>query len=185
MSIKIKSLVVLILIVFISSCGDSDGESPSSGVEGTWSLKELSIRADATVTVAGQDFVTRNVITGSDFDYTINFSDGDFTASGSYTATNEITATGIMDTFVTRFNNISGSGSYTDSGTEVTFSNQLFSFDEIAGMTGGETEMEQTIAYEINAAGQLVMTQNESITVSDSGISSVTVFDSVIVWERN
>lgn len=183
MSNRIKSLFVLILVVCISAC-ESGGESPTSGLEGTWSVQEFTAEVAVVISVGGIEINSTSSIVGSDLDYNLTFTETGFTTSGSYTVTNDYDLAGFMQTLTSTLSNVSGSGTYTSTNTELTLSNSFFNI-EVNGMPLEGSGEAQTIAYEINSNGELIFSQSETITTTDSGATSTATTEAFSRWTRN
>lgn len=184
MSNRIKTLFALIIIVFVSACDSGGDEAPTTSLVGTWTAVSFSADVQSTTTFSGNSITSSSVITGSDFNYDVTFTETAFTTSGSYTQNSTISVTGQAEqTIISEVTGVSGSGSYTTTAEEITLNGSFYDL-ELNGMPVQAEGQEQTASYEINSNGELIFSQNETITLSESGVTSTVSIVSTSRWTR-
>ncbi|MEO1518326.1 MAG: hypothetical protein AAFV95_25130 [Bacteroidota bacterium] len=169
-----KSIFFLSLLLAIGACSKDD--ATSDDIKGVW--KAISFEATASSTFQGTGSTSR--INSTTVNYTVNFGDSDWTTNGGYTYTTSTTVTGFPASNSTEtVSDVEGSGTYSIDGNEMTLNGSFFEFD-FNGMTFNTTSGPQTANFEINSNGQLIISQDETMT--SQGVS--TNVTSRSIWER-
>ena len=180
---KFLSFVAVVGVAFLWACDNgSDGE-PSNSLIGNWSADSFSGQIDVAITFGDETITTSTAITGSDFDYIISFTESEFSTSGGYTVTSTTTVDGqAFPPTTVNVTNVTGSGTYTSTTDELTLSDSFFNL-EVNGSPVETGAQPQTVSYTING-DQLTISQNETLSFTEQGItSSVTIVQSS-TWTR-
>ena len=183
MSNLIKSSFLLVLFIFVSACESGD-ETPALNLVGTWSAVSFSANVESTTTVNGVSISSTSVTTGSDMNYKVTFTETEFTTAGDYTTTTNFTVNGTDQTFTSDIMGVTGSGTYTSTANQITVSDSFFTL-EINGtpiQTGGQP---QTASYEITSNNELIISQDQTITLSDLGVTTTVTIVSTSRWTRD
>lgn len=182
-----KLFFMLTLLTFMTACSNDDEESTpdASSLVGTWSA--VSFTADITSVVAipvtGDITSTTNAV-GSNFDYTVTFTDAAFTTAGGYDVMTSGVAAGVnIPETTSTYSDVDGSGTYTSTDTELTISGSFYSFD-VDGMDLDALGETQTVEYEINSDDELIITQNETMETTAGGFTTTTTIVSSSKWTR-
>ena len=182
--IKLTKLLFAFSLLFVlASCGNDD-DPESVTLEGTW--KAISFDADVEIssTFNGTTTASKTIVTGANLDYELTLDDPNWTTSGDYTYTVDITVDGTpFQNSTETLTNISGLGTYSVDGNMMTINGSFFEY-ELNGMTSTSMSDTQTVEYEINSDGQLVFTQDEEIETTASGVTSISKIKSTSVWEK-
>lgn len=176
-----KIFLLFTLVAFMSSCNNDDDND--STLVGTWSAKTFEANINSSVTFDGNTTTSVSTILGSNFDYDLKFETSTFTTNGSY----DIAVTTTVDGNPGQSSNdsytgVSGDGTYTNTSSEITINGSFFDF-EYNGQSFNSAGGEQTIDYQINGDGELVITQNETTNSDSGGVTSTTTIVSTSVWE--
>ena len=180
--IKTTLLAISLSLLFISCGGDEDDNNMNlTGLEGEWTAIEFS--ATTTTNSAGQ--VINAQIEATTLDYCLTLQDGEFQTNGSYILSTDATTSGIaIPTQTSNFDNVEGSGTYTDNGTSLEIDGSFFEID-VNGMSITEVSNgPQTAEYSIDGNGNLIIVQNESISEVVQGIMLTVDVQSSSTWER-
>lgn len=183
MSNLIKSLSLLVLFVFVSAC-ESGGETPTLSLVGSWSAASFSANVESATTVNGISINTTSVTTGSDMNYKVTFTETEFTTAGDYTVTTNLTVNGTEQTFTSELVGVTGSGTYTSTADQIILSDSFFSL-EVNGMpvqTGGQP---QSASYEITSNNELIISQDQTITLTELGVTTTVTIVSSSRWTRD
>lgn len=159
-------------MAFVSACESGGDESPSTSLIGTWTAVSLEADVESTSSFNGTNITTTSIATGSDFNYDLTFTETSFTSSGSYTVSSTVSINGGPSQTVTSdFSNVSGSGTYTSTEDELTLIGAFFSLESngLPAQTSGQAQM---ASYEINGNGELVISQEETMTLTQSGVTT-------------
>lgn len=154
---------------------------------GDWQLVEFSADLNTSTEFMGQTVSSDVQISSTTVNYNLNFTETNFTTNGSYSYETEITANGIevpQETYT--LTDVSGSGSYTTDGNEITIDGSFFEFS-FDGMDFDELTGPQTVMFQFSNNGQtLTFTQNETTTdtQASTGATVTTTQVSTSVWTR-
>lgn len=184
MSNRIKSLFALIFIVFVSACESGGDESPTTSLVGTWTAVSFSADVQSTSSFNGTNISSSSVTTGSDFNYDVTFTETAFTTSGSYTVNSTISVNGgDQQTITSEVTGVSGSGTYISTAEELTLSGSFYDL-ELNGLPVQAEGQAQTASYEITSNGELIISQDETITLTQSGVSTTVSIVAASRWTR-
>ena len=176
-------LFLFVLALGVISCGDDDPAKPVSDVDGAWTAIEYT--ANVRTDISGQ--VTSNTVidlVGENLDYDLTFTDSDWTTSGGYVQTVEMTVDGtVVQQTSDTFSNVGGSGTFSVNGSTMTVEGSFFSF-MFNGVDYSSGNGPQEANYEINSAGELVFSQEVTSQTNQGGISTTSVVNSVSKWVR-
>ncbi len=181
-----KLFTLLMVISLATACNNEDEMSSSSSgeLDGTWTAISFQADIDGLTTFQGTTTSSNSSIVGDDLNYNVTFDDGDFTTDGGYTMTSTVSFDGnVINTSTDTYTNVDGSGTYTKDETTITTMGSFFEF-EVDGVPYGTGNESQTANYEINADGQLVISQNETQSQDNMGIITTNTIVSQSVWER-
>lgn len=169
------------------SSGSNNNNNNSGDLVGVWDLVEFDITMTTETNFAGQEISSDIEVFSTATDYTVEFTESSFLTNGNYTYNANVVINGITatdDSFT--LDNVTGNGSYSTSGEEMTIDGSFFEFD-FQGMDSSVLEGEQTLTYAITDNGNtLTFTQNETTTESDAatGIEVTNTTNSTSVWTR-
>ena len=169
------------LLILVFSCGKDDDPVAAKGdLEGDWTA--TAFNATIETSSAGVQLSTLK-LTGTSFDYDLNLDGSNFTTSGGYSATQEVISAGVNQTTDVDYANINGTGTYTTDGNMMTVNGAFFELQAngIPGTAGGET---QNATYEINADGELIFNQDETVTETSNGFTVDAKIVSTSTWVR-
>lgn len=179
-----KLCFALTLCLFLSACGDDDGPESNTELVGTWTALSLDAEIESSSIFSGMTIVSNFDITGSAFSYDLVLeADGNWNTSGDYTIDISGSAAGNPIASNDTYTNVMGTGTYSTSGDELTINGSFFEL-EFNGQPLIATGQEQTSKFEINSNGQLVISQNETITSNQGGAMSTNMIISTSVWEK-
>jgi len=180
---RVLSFIAVVGVAFLWACDNgSDGE-PNNSLVGTWAVTAFSAEVGSSTTFDNETIEVSATISGSNLDYTITFTDSDFSTSGGYTTNTTANIDGQQfEAQSITLTNVTGSGAYTATASEITVGSSFFSL-EVNGVpfeTGGAP---QTVSYTING-NQLVFSQNEAISFTEQGITSTVTIVQSSTWTR-
>jgi len=190
---KILSLLCLFTLFFAFTCEneplDFDAETggTDSDLLGEWNLVEFDVQVSTSANFQGQDISSNIEVYSTTVDYTVNFTENNFTTNGSYSYVADVVANGMnIEGESYTLDNVSGSGSYSVTGNEITVDGSFFEFS-FEGANFAEFDEEQTVMFQITDNGQtLIFTQDETTTETDAatGLTTTTTQVSSSVWTR-
>lgn len=191
-SIKYLTFLFLAFSVFTyQSCdnetlegefGTDTGNTDPAGLVGDWEMVSFEAETTTNSNYLGQAISVNGVITGSDFDYVVTFTEDAYTTNGSYTLSAVFYMAGMeMENGSETYSNVSGSGTYTTENGTMTISDPFFTF-EFQGMDLSEFGGQQTTDYNLSNDGQiLTLSQNETINETVNGVETTTQINSTTV----
>jgi len=165
--------------------GFTDNNPSSSSIEGEWTLVSFDLSVNTVTDALGNVIETDIVVDSYDPNYNVVFTSNTFTTNGSYSYNTEVTVLGITTTDSYDMENVSGSGTYTTSGNEITVNGSFFefTFDGIDDSIFNQDE--QTVTYSISNGGNtLTFNQNETTVDDSSGFTVTTTQVSTSIWNR-
>lgn len=190
---KLSALFCLFTLFFAFTCEneplDFDAESSQTDTDliGDWILEEFNVQVSTTTDFQGQVISSDIDVYSTTVDYTLNFTESNFTTNGSYSYVADIVANGMnVEGEPYTLEDVSGSGSYSVNGNEMTIDGSFFEFS-FEGMDFAELSGEQTATFEISDNGQtLVFSQDETTTETDAatGLTTTSTQVSSSVWAR-
>jgi len=167
---------------------ETNFENTDDDLLGEWSLVEFSSSISTVTDFSGQLIESDIDIESTTVDYTLNFTANNYTTSGSYSYVADVVANGFEVTGEPyTLENVSGSGSYSTNGNEMTVDGAFFEFELDGMVETGVFDEEQTAPYQISDDGQtLTFTQNETTTQTDDATGTVITIDnnSISVWSK-
>ena len=181
-----KFLTVFALLLTFSACNNDDDvvTLSSDGLEGNWTAVFFEADVTGSTEFNGETTVSATTIEASSLSYDLTFTDAAFTTSGGYTMGVSSSVDGnVVSTSSDDYTDVSGSGTYTATDTELTLNGSFFEF-EFNGQPFNQANGAQTANYEINADGELVISQNETISTTANGVTSTTTIVSTSRWMR-
>ena len=165
----------------------NNGATANTELLGEWNLVEFEVETSTTTEVNGTQLSSDIQIFSTATDYTVNFTADTFTTNGSYSYSSLVVVNGMeIPNEPTTLSNVSGNGTYSINGNEMTVDGQFFEF-ELEGVDSSVFGEEQTILFQISADGQsLTITQNENQTTTDeaTGFETTSAIESFSVWTR-
>ena len=192
---KFFTLLSILTLVIATSCeneplddGVNSGNNNSNdGILGTWSLEDFSVSLSSSTDFNGQLIESDVEVQSTATNYTVEFTETSFFTNGNYTYDANVVVDGnVVSNDSYTLENVSGNGSYSTSGNEMTIDGSFFEFD-FQGMDSSVLEGEQTVTFEItNNAQTLTFTQNETTTETDpaTGMTVTSTTTSTSVWSR-
>jgi|GEM_PF-1982780 len=174
---------LLLLVAGFTSCDDDENDMMNPGLVGDWTALSLDASIDATLTSPTVNTSSNTELSGTAFDYDLNFSETQFTAGGTYDISTTTTANGTTTTTDNSYTGVSNTGPYTATGSQITFNGNLFEL-EFNGMPFMGSGGPQTVDYSING-DLLTITQNETIDTIIGDLTSSSSIQSTSTWRRN
>lgn len=181
MKFKFTLLLCLVVSLFMVSCGE---ESKSeSALEGTWEVYEFGGVVLSSTTTPDISIESKTNIEGSNMDYTLVLSEADFTTNGSYDIEVAAEVDGmVLSSTTDNYTNVSGSGTYSATDTEITVNGQFFEL-ELQGMPVSSTSGPATASYTI-VDDVLTITQVDATTTDQLGIVSTSNISFESKWRK-
>lgn len=190
---KIVSLFCLFTLLTAFTCEnepldngiDLTDSSNNNALVGTWDLTDFDVTLGSTTSFSGESFITDIDIESTEENYVLNLTPSNFTTNGSYSYDTNIVVNG--ETFSSEpytLENVSGSGSYSINGNEMTIDGSFFEF-EFEGAEETSLSGEQTVTFSVSADGQtLTFTQDETTSQTDPTTGTVTTSttNSTSIW---
>jgi len=190
---KLAALLCLFTLFFAFTCEneplDFEPETGETDVAllGEWNLSEFDVEVNTSTDFQGQQIASEVEIFSTTVNYALNFTENNFSTNGGYSYVAEVTTNGIqVPAEPYTIDNVSGSGSYSVNGNEMTVDGSFFEFT-FEGMDFSQFQGEQTVAFQISDNGQtLTFSQNETMTETDAatGTTTTSVTVSTSVWIR-
>lgn len=190
---KLTILLCLFTLFFAFTCEneplDFDSESTQTETEllGDWNLVSFDVQVSATTDFQGQVISSDIDVYSTTVNYTLNFTETSFDTNGSYSYVADIVANGMnIEGEPYTLENVSGNGSYSVSGSEITVDSSFFEFS-FDGMDFAELSGEQTATFQISDNRQtLVFSQDDTTTETDvaTGLTTTSTQMSSSVWTR-
>lgn len=186
---KLRKLLLLTLVVSLISCDEN--EDPQAGgivdsklLVGDWVLASLDATTASTITVNSISVKTTTISKGKNMNYELNMTDSAYTAVGSYDLSTSVSVSGVpAQTTEHSFTDIDAKGAYAINGNAITLKGGLVSFEASAG-TVSSPDLNQVATFLINAAGQLVFTQVQSVDTVIVDIPTKIEINSSTVWNK-
>lgn len=118
------------------SCNPDDNDTPTSDdLIGTWEVIEFTADAESSVTFNGETTSSISEIGGENLNYTLTFTEDRFSTIGSYDVKTLTMTTGFpTQTDNTSYRDVTGNGSYSISGSQMTIDGAFFVL-EVDGMS--------------------------------------------------
>lgn len=185
----LKTITTCFFLSFLLfSCGSDDmmmeEEEEKMGLNGDWALQSVDVDVESVTSFQGSEISTNSVGEGKNLDYSLNLDDGNFTTEGAYdfefSTTSSAIPAPILDT--QNYSNVNGSGTYTNTETEITVDGQFFDF-EFNGMPFTQSTGPATANYTI-VDDVLTISQDEEMTTVTVVGTVTSKFTSISVWNR-
>ena len=180
---RVLSFIAVIGVALLWACDNGSDGTPSNTLEGTWNLETMTATITAEATVSTFTVTTENNIEIVDPNYQMTLEGGNLTASGSYTVTNQVFINEAeFANLENEITNAQGSGTYTNTDTEITFTGGFidFNFDGTdLSATGEPAVSNYTISGNV-----LTTSQDQTIVESEQGATVVTRFVTTATWRR-
>ncbi len=181
MNIIKTTFIGLALSLLMISCGGDEDEKSLSGLEGDWDAIEFS--ATIVGNSAGQTFT--NEVEATTLDYCLTLENGQFETSGGYDLLTTVTVPGVsIPPVASSITNVSGSGEYTDNGSSLEINGGFYELELNGVPDSALQDMPQTSDYSFDADDNLVFEQDETMTVTDQGVTVTVSIVSRSVWQR-
>jgi hypothetical protein len=193
---KLSAFLCLFTLFFAFTCENEpldfepetgETEVTDEALLGVWNLTEFDVEVGTSTNFQGQQIASEVEIYSTTVDYTLNFTESNFTTNGSYSYIADVTANGIdVPSEPYTLDNVSGSGSYSVDGNEMTVDGSFFEFS-FEGMDFSQLDGEQTAPFTLSNDGQtLTFSQNETTTDNDeaTGAAITSTQVSTSVWSR-
>ncbi len=161
-----------------------DGNANPQDLIGTWKLINMNADITSETNFGGIDLTSEFLVEINESDYTVTFTESNYTTQGDYLVEASTTVNGETTAFTDSYTNVEGLGTYSTDGNTMTVDGSFVEFD-FDGVPTEVAEGEQTVQFGISNNGQtLTFQQNEQQTISDLGVNAVTTVVSTSVWER-
>ena len=180
---KLLSLLCLFTLLTAFTCEDEaidsdiDLETGDTNLDlvGLWDLQDFSTSLGNEMQFANQTIVSDLEVYSTEANYTLEFTTNTFNTNGNYSYNATVVLDGIeFSSEPYTLDNVTGSGSYSTSGNEMTLDGQFFEFSFEGEMDSSALEGEQTATFELSEDGQtLTFTQNEVIVTEDAATGTV------------
>jgi len=184
--IKLSKLLFFCSALFlITACGNDDDAAPvNSDLEGTWEAVSFEFVAETSSEFAGTTTDVLTQLEGSNMNYELTFTSDAFTTSGSYDIELQTSLDGSpQQTQSQSYTNVDGSGTYSADGSVMTINGSFFNLT-VNGVSYSGANGAQMADYEINAAGNLVFTQDQTVTDNSGGANTTSKQTSSSVWRK-
>lgn len=163
------------------------GNNNNDDLVGTWNLVEFETSVSTNTNFQGQELSSDIEVYSTTVDYTVTFTETNFNTNGSYSYVADIVANGIeVSGEPYTLENVSGNGSYSTNGNEITTDGSFFEFS-FEGMDSSVLDGPQSATFEISSDGQtLTFSQNDTTTDTDSatGVTTTSSQVSSSVWVK-
>lgn len=174
----------LSLVLFFASCTDDDDITTNDELIGTWEATFFDANIDSSTELNGIFNTSNSAISSSNLNYRLTFTENEFTTEGSYDITVVSSTEGmVFNTTNSSLTDVMGDGTYTVDGDQITTMGPFFTF-EANGMSGAAGDEGQTATFEINSNGELIFTQDEEMTSTNSGVTTTSIIRSNSTWQR-
>lgn len=170
-----------------NNTGGSSGSGSSSNsadLIGTWNLVSFDLDMTNSFDPGTGMMVTDLILESTEVDYQVTFTATNFSTEGSYSYDTQIETAGMVLNDSYTMENVSGSGTYSANGSEMTTQGSFFEFT-FEGMDDSMFDEEQTGSYEISADGQtLTFSQDETTVNTDAGYDIEIDVVSTSIWQK-
>ncbi|MEM1119297.1 MAG: hypothetical protein AAGJ18_02550 [Bacteroidota bacterium] len=184
---KFTNFLTIFSLFLLVACGGEEGISPDATLEGTWELQDFKVDVETALEIDGISTKSAIAIESENPDYELVFSATAYTAAGSYDYKGDVDVDGIKTSLDESVSNVTGNGTYTMSGDEITSDGAFFNF-EFEDMDFDLAQEESKVKIEKLTDKELVMVQdettNESEEVFGSTFSVTAKVKSRSVWKR-
>lgn len=168
----------------IDSINNSNNSSNNADLVGTWDLVSFNVDMLNSATLPSGDMITEILVSSTSTDYQVTFTNTEFSTTGSYSYDTFIEAGGISQQDNLTLTDVTGSGSYTTDGNEITTEGAFFDFS-FEGVDQSAFEDNQTSNYSISADGQtLTFSQNQTTLQSANGFETEIDIVAESIWQK-
>ncbi len=175
------------MLIAFSSCENDDSNTSSIDSQmlvGTWEMTSLLADTQVSGTALGIPFTSLTTSAGSNFDYTLTFTETTYSGEGSYDITTTGTLNGeTLDPDMETITNENVTGTYTIENGQIIFNEVLFLEDEIPQ----EAPFNLNVLTRFDANGNLVVSQDVQFDLTEGGefpATLSTTVESVVVFTR-
>jgi len=170
-----------------NNTGGSSGSGSSSNsadLIGTWNLVSFDLDMTNSFDPGTGMMVTDLIVESTEVDYQVTFTATNFNTEGWYSYNTQIETAGMVLNDSYTMEDVTGSGTYTTDGNQMTTQGSFFEFT-FEGMDDSMFDEEQTGTYEISADGQtLTFSQDETTVNTDAGYDIEIDVVSTSIWQK-
>ena len=168
----------------INSLNNNNSNTNNANLIGTWDLISFDVDMVSSINLPTGITITDIIVSSTSTDYQVTFTNSEFTTTGSYSYDTFIESVGISQQDNLTVSNVSGSGTYTTDGNQITTEGAFFDLTfEGADMSAFEDN--QTSNYSISADGQtLTFSQNQTTLQSNNGFETEIDVVAASVWQK-
>lgn len=168
----------------IDSINNSNNSSNNADLVGTWDLVSLDLDMTSSFDPGTGMMITDLIVESTEVDYQVTFTATNFNTEGWYSYNTQIETAGMIINDSYTMEDVTGSGTYTTDGNQMTTQGSFFEFT-FEGMDDSLFDDEQTGTYEISADGQtLTFTQDETTVNTDAGYEIEIDIISTSIWQK-
>ena len=168
----------------INSINNSNNSSNNADLVGTWDLVSLDLDMTSSFDPGTGMMITDLIVESTEVDYQLTFTATNFNTEGWYSYNTQIETAGMIINDSYTMEDVTGSGTYTTDGNQMTTQGSFFEFT-FEGMDDSLFDDEQTGTYEISADGQtLTFTQDETTVNTDAGYEIEIDIISTSIWQK-
>lgn len=168
----------------IDSINNSNNSSNNADLVGTWDLVSLDLDMTSSFDPGTGMMITDLIVESTEVDYQVIFTATNFNTEGWYSYNTQIETAGMIINDSYTMEDVTGSGTYTTDGNQMTTQGSFFEFT-FEGMDDSLFDDEQTGTYEISADGQtLTFSQDETTVNTDAGYEIEIDIISTSIWQK-
>ena len=168
----------------IDSINNSNNSSNNADLVGTWDLVSFDVDMTSSFDPGTGMMITDLIVESTEVDYQVTFTATNFNTEGWYSYNTQIETAGMIINDSYTMEDVTGSGTYTTDGNQMTTQGSFFEFT-FEGMDDSLFDDEQTGTYEISADGQtLTFTQDETTVNTDAGYEIEIDIISTSIWQK-
>lgn len=175
-------IIALSLLVFFSCEKEGTGVNPET-IKGDWKAQSFVLEGSSKATAGGVEVETTFKYTGKDIDYTLSFTDTNFSTNGSYSYEGFIKVNNVEVDQNHTLNSIMSNGTYSIEGDSITFNGSLFSF-EVDDQDFSNVGVSQSAYIEKLTDTELILIQEAEQTASTAGATATNKTKSRSVWKK-
>ncbi len=185
---KYLKLLFLFVVPFsIISCSDDDeADQPidATTLIGTWDMTSLASVLALTTTLEGSEVTIGGISTGENIDFTITFTETEYTVNGTYDVVTVGTLNGEdVSTETESLEFMNESGSYTLNNNTIEFQNGVLTEDN-TDFEIDDPGLEQLTVSITNNGQNLTLSQDVDTVTEEEGVPISFVFESDIQFTR-
>jgi hypothetical protein len=172
-------------IVNTESSSDTGSNTNSADLIGEWTLVDLEVDGTTSTEALGMSIDTDFTGHAANPDFNLVFTQTNYTTSGSYDYVMQTEVLGVTNTNIYSMDDISGTGSYTTNGNEITFSGQFMELTIDGVDESAFSNENQSVTFSITNNGNTLTIYQVVDTVESQSGATVTVdLDSTSIWNR-